>query len=76
MSLLFPIVAAVASLVVAAPTNIPDDGIHLSVRAPLRFQTVGNSGVSAQQMFLGTANKVNASGMLLCGCSLSSGVDN
>lgn len=60
MSLLvFAIAVAAVSFAAAAPTDISDGASQLSARAtPLHFQTVGNSGVSAQQMFLGTANKV------------------
>ena len=58
--------AAAASLAVAAPVN---EGIHLLPRAtPLQYEIVGNSGVSAQQMFLGTKDKVWHSKYALSGC--------
>jgi len=46
------------SLVAAAPIDISEEASQLSARAmPLLFQTVGDSGVSVQQMFFGTSNK-------------------
>jgi len=57
-------VAAATTSVTAAPTNDVFDETSTSqllpARAtPLQFESVGNSGVTAQQMFLGTANKVS-----------------
>lgn len=59
--LVITIAVAASRFAAAAPTDIFNERIHRSVLAtPLQFETVGNSGVSAQQMFLGTANTVSA----------------
>ena len=65
-SLVFVIAAAAAaSFVLAVPVDISDEANRLSARAtPLQFQAVGNSGVSAQQMFLGTTDKVSTHKMM------------
>lgn len=70
--LLFAIAATAAKVALAAPADIFDEATHLSPRAtPLQFEIVGNSGVSAQQMFLGTANKVRALNIFFGGLAAS-----
>lgn len=61
---LFVIWASVSSAQVVTPTALPAPGQPTKTGTPLTFEIVGKSGVSAQQMFLGTENTVRRFGCI------------
>lgn len=58
--------ASVSSGQAITPTALPAPGQPTKTGVPLTFEIVGKSGVSAQQMFLGTENTVRRAYILSC----------